>query len=96
MTTVWKPQGDLALNTINTQQKALNQFLLNTAIKDIIIDLSDVQRSDSAGLAFMIEAVRLVHAGHRTIYFQSVPEQIIAMMRFCHVWSLFKEEKWIN
>lgn len=103
----WKPQGDLTLDTICEQQKALKHFLLSAETnvaenakehdtKKIIVDLSHVQRSDSAGLAFMIEVVRLVRSRHCTIFFQSIPEQMITMMRFCNVWSFFKEEKWIN
>ena len=45
------------------------------------IDLSGVQRSDSAGLALLVECVRQAHQTGKSIRFFNIPAQMLAIAR---------------
>lgn len=87
----------LTLTTVCEQRLSLRHFIEHNAEEmPMVLNLSLVQHSDSAGLALMIEALRFARQLKKEILFKAVPEQMISMMRFCNVLPLFKEEKWIN
>lgn len=52
------------------------------------IDLSNVPEGDSAGLALLIEWVRLAKQRQQTIQFKNVPEPIAALARISEVEKL--------
>lgn len=52
------------------------------------IDLANVPEGDSAGLALMIEWLRLSKQRQQTIHFKNVPEQIAALARISEVADL--------
>lgn len=52
------------------------------------IDLSDVPEGDSAGLALLIEWMRLAKRSQQTIHFKNVPGQIAALARISEVEGL--------
>lgn len=52
------------------------------------IDLANVPEGDSAGLALMIEWLRLARQRQQTIHFKNVPEQIAALARISEVAEL--------
>lgn len=79
---------DLTFQTVLEEQNKLSHFIANTP-SPITLNLSEVQRSDSAGLALMIEALRIGHSANKAIYFEAIPKQMMSMMRFCNVLSLF-------
>lgn len=54
------------------------------------IDLSNVPEGDSAGLAVMIEWLRLAKQRQQTIHFKHVPEPIAALARISEVENLLK------
>lgn len=86
---------DLVFATAFQQGQHWQQFI-HHATGPVALNLSQVKRSDSAGLALMIEAVRLGRTLKKPVFFKAIPEQMMAMMRFCNILSLFEEEKWIN
>lgn len=45
------------------------------------IDLARVQRADSAGLALMVEWLRLARSVGRTLMFAQIPEQVRQLIR---------------
>lgn len=53
------------------------------------VDLSGVKQSDSAGLALLIEWLRLARQQRQRIGFQNVPPQIDALARISEVEDLF-------
>jgi phospholipid transport system transporter-binding protein len=68
--------------------------------KDLDVDLGGVGDSDSAGLALLIEWLRLARQGQKAIKFANVPAQIEALARISEVEDLIggaekkeKEEK---
>ena len=48
---------------------------------ELDIDLSGVQRSDSAGLALLVECIREAHQTGKNIRFFNIPAQMLAMAR---------------
>ncbi len=86
-----KLHSDLTFATVTEQQLAVRKFIENApANTPMTIDLSAVQRSDSAGLAIMIEALRLSRQLKKNIAFKSIPTQMNALMRFCDILPLFE------
>lgn len=53
--------------------------VLRRAPAVIEIDLGGVTRSDSAGLALLIEWMRVAHSHHKNISFGNIPAQMMAM-----------------
>jgi phospholipid transport system transporter-binding protein len=52
------------------------------------VDLAGVTQADSAGLALLIEWVRIAKEARRTIRFENVPDQIVALARISEVEDL--------
>ena len=61
--------------------------------KDLDIDLGGVGDSDSAGLALLIEWLRLARHREKTIHFANVPAQIEALARISEVEDLIGGEQ---
>ena len=55
--------------------------LLNADGGRLVIDLADVTRADSAGLALLLEWLRMTRAKGAEILFRHVPEQLMAIAR---------------
>ena len=61
--------------------------------KDLDIDLGGVGESDSAGLALLIEWLRLARQWNKAIHFANVPAQIEALARISEVEDLIGGEQ---
>jgi phospholipid transport system transporter-binding protein len=48
---------------------------------DLIVDLAQVERTDSAGLALLIEWSRRAQAANRTLRFANIPAQVQTLIR---------------
>ncbi len=48
---------------------------------ELDIDLSQVERSDSAGLALLVECLRQAHQSGKTLRFFNIPAQMLAIAR---------------
>ncbi|MFQ5487526.1 MAG: lipid asymmetry maintenance protein MlaB [Gammaproteobacteria bacterium] len=47
----------------------------------VVIDLGGVERADSAGLALLVEWMRVARRRRKSIVFRAMPEQMLAMAR---------------
>ena len=54
----------------------------------IVVDLGEVLHADSAGLALLLELMRLARRRNQTIAFRSLPEQLTAIARVCNLCRL--------
>ena len=52
---------------------------------DIRVDLQGVERADSAGVALLIDWQRVAQRQQRSIHFQNIPTQMLAIARLCGV-----------
>jgi phospholipid transport system transporter-binding protein len=46
---------------------------------ELVINLADVSRSDSAGLALLIDWMRFAKNNNKSIVFQNIPDQMLAI-----------------
>ncbi|WP_347987500.1 STAS domain-containing protein [Methylomonas sp. AM2-LC] len=71
--------GELTFASITKQ--TVNSFNLLKDSDNVCIDLADVSATDSAGLALMIEWIRLSKQHNKHISFKNIPEQLIALAK---------------
>lgn len=57
----------------------------------LTIDLSGVTQADSAGLALLVEWLRLGAAHGRTVRFAGIPEQLQTLIAACGLGTVFAE-----
>lgn len=71
--------GDLTFATIDKKVVKSFDFLKNT--KQVTIDLSRVACTDSAGLALMIEWIKVSRQHNVQLSFKNIPEQLRKLAR---------------
>lgn len=71
--------GDLTFASIDKQ--TLKSFAFLTSAKEISIDLSKVNNTDSAGLALMIEWIKYSRQHRLHLSFKNIPEQLITLAK---------------
>jgi phospholipid transport system transporter-binding protein len=64
------------------------QHFSSTDAAPLVVDLSGVKESDSAGLALLLEWLRLARQRRRTVRFENLPEQLIALAKISEVEAL--------
>ncbi|HEU4487131.1 MAG TPA: STAS domain-containing protein [Povalibacter sp.] len=60
-------------------------------LSTVAVDFSAVTESDSAGLALLLEWLRLARKAGRRLTYEEVPEQIVALARISEVEDLLLE-----
>jgi len=71
--------GDLSFDSVaGLWRQCRTQFLDREALD---IDLSGVQRSDSAGVALLVECLRQAHQSGKVLRFFNIPTQMLALAR---------------
>ncbi len=69
-------KGDLTFASINKKTVKAISFGQSRYNEGLIIDLGEVGKSDSAGLALMIEWIKLGKMHNTQIAFKHIPEQL--------------------
>lgn len=72
-------EGNLTFASIDKQ--TLKSFKFLRGIDSVCIDLAKVGSTDSAGLALMIEWIRLSRMSRVQLSFKNIPEQLLALAR---------------
>ncbi|MDD1620269.1 MAG: STAS domain-containing protein [Methylococcaceae bacterium] len=72
-------EGSLTFASIDKQTPRSFGYL--KGIDSICIDLSQVAATDSAGLALMIEWIRLSRTSRVHLNFKNIPEQLLALAK---------------
>ncbi len=99
----WLIHGELTFSSI--LQKHIDSPPFLRAGKDVILDFSQVTNTDSAGLALMIEWIKLSRHQRAQLHFKNVPKQLINLAKLSgldktHYFSLKLkkpiENTWIN
>jgi phospholipid transport system transporter-binding protein len=73
-------EGSLDFTSVPAIVTRVSEFLGNGATS-IVIDLKGVTRADSAGLALLVEWIRVAHRRHRNIAFRNIPAQMLAIAK---------------
>ena len=79
--TGWLLSGELNFETVPALLQ--HRGVQMEAGKNLTVDLSEVTRVDSAGLALMIEWLRESERKDLDMTFTSVPEQLLSIARVC-------------
>jgi phospholipid transport system transporter-binding protein len=69
--------GDLSFDTANSILVEARTLLEQSP--ELVMDLANVTRSDSAGLALLIEWTRFAKNKSKTIVFKNLPSQMLAL-----------------
>ncbi len=70
-------KGDLTFDTVTKLFDSAPQKFEQQS--DLVINLAGVTRSDSAGLALVIEWIRFANKNRKSIVFQNIPDQMLAI-----------------
>jgi len=71
--------GDLTFTTI--AKDTIKSLTFLASAKTIIIDLSRVTNTDSAGLALMIECIKQARSNRTTLTFCNIPKQLLNLAK---------------
>jgi phospholipid transport system transporter-binding protein len=69
--------GELSFSTVPAISANFAKMVNNT--DKVVFDLQGVTRTDSAGLALLIEWMRSAHHTHKHIVFKNMPSQMLAV-----------------
>jgi phospholipid transport system transporter-binding protein len=73
-------KGELNMQTVPALTTTTNAMLLRDN-GDVVIDLANVSRADSAGLALLVEWCRLARRYKLNLAFRNVPNQLMQIAR---------------
>ncbi len=73
--------GELSFNTVNALLAESKVTLFGSSSERLDLELADVSRADSAGLALLIQWMRMAREQNKTIQFHHLPEQLLAIAR---------------
>ena len=71
--------GDLTFATINKKTVALCDFKKINC--EVVIDLSQITHSDSAGLALLIEWLKISSTTQGQLRFKNIPQQLLTLAK---------------
>ncbi|HEY4732355.1 MAG TPA: STAS domain-containing protein [Gammaproteobacteria bacterium] len=71
--------GELSFNTVPDIASAFDKMIDNA--DELILDLQGVTRTDSAGLALLMEWMRIAHQRHKRIVLRNMPAQMLAVAK---------------
>ncbi len=69
-------EGELNNQTVPVISQEFVQLIPAIAGKNITLDLSLVSRSDSAGVALLVEVMQLAKSSNLTLFFSNLPQQM--------------------
>jgi len=76
-TTTFVLRGELSFFTVTDLSKRSAELLWRA--EQVTLDLAGVTRTDSAGLALLVEWLRLAHRKGKAIQFRNIPQQMMAV-----------------
>jgi len=72
-------KGSLSFKTVTAlRSQGIDLF---SEAGELVVDLAEVKRSDSAGVALLIEWMRFAHSQDKTISYLNIPQQMLAIVR---------------
>nr|VFJ44848.1 MAG: phospholipid transport system transporter-binding protein [Candidatus Kentron sp. FM]VFJ45797.1 MAG: phospholipid transport system transporter-binding protein [Candidatus Kentron sp. FM]VFK06988.1 MAG: phospholipid transport system transporter-binding protein [Candidatus Kentron sp. FM] len=84
--------GELSFSSVPNLWRKNKHLFTNTssATREIVIDLDEVLRTDSAGLALMIEWLRRANNQNIILRFRNIPKQMLSLAKMAEVDFLFR------
>lgn len=84
----YRVTGVLDATTVPILLRESEARIANASSSDVRIDLSGITESDSAGLALLLEWLRLAKQRNVQVQFANVPTQVAALARISEVEAL--------
>ena len=69
-------EGELNMQTVPEVSKQLAALMTQLGSENLTFDLASISRSDSAGVALLVEAMQLAKTGKLTLSFSNLPQQM--------------------
>ena len=76
---IFKVTGEFTFSNIT--QDTVKSLPLDKTLEHLVIDLTDITKADSAGLALMIEWIKQSQQNQIKICFQNIPDQLLALAK---------------
>lgn len=73
---VYAIEGELNMQTVPAVSKQLLELIPKLEGDTFTLDLASVSRSDSAGVALLVDAMQLAQTANRTLLFSNLPQQM--------------------
>lgn len=73
---IYAIEGELNMQTVPAVSKQLLELIQQIDGISLTIDLASVSRSDSAGVALMVEAMQLAKSANLSLLFSHLPQQM--------------------
>ncbi|MEM7020451.1 MAG: STAS domain-containing protein [Pseudomonadota bacterium] len=86
---IWHFSGDLSFQTVTSLLQEAARLQRDNVPE--IADLSSVLRTDSAGLAFLLELMKMTQARGVTLQFRNLPQQLRNIAAISELTPLFEE-----
>lgn len=85
---LFKPSVEMTFFTVESDFNRFINYLTQMKEQVVVIDLAEVTRCDSAGLALLIEAKRQSKLVNKTCHFKDVKKPIRLLVELCGVSEL--------
>lgn len=82
-------QGDLSFQTVTALLSEINKLHTKTPLR--ALDLQAIRRTDTAGLALLIELLRMTRQDAAPLYFYNLPAQLLRLAEVSGVTALLSE-----
>lgn len=73
---IYAIDGELNMQTVPAVSKQLLELMPQVEGESLTLDLSSVSRSDSAGVALMVEAMQLAKSANLSLHLSNLPQQM--------------------
>ena len=73
---IYAIDGELNMQTVPTVSKQLPELISQIEGENLTLDLAAVSRSDSAGVALMVEVMQLAKSANLSLHFSNLPQQM--------------------
>jgi len=83
---LWSVSGDMIFATAS--QLLMQKGSLFVGAGDLVIDLADVERTDSAGLALLLEWIACARRRGVSIQFKNIPDALLGIAELSNVREL--------
>ena len=74
--TLFAIEGELNMQSVPEASKLLAELMAESSTTNLTLDLAAISRSDSAGVALLIDAMQLAKVSKMTLVFSNLPQQM--------------------
>ncbi len=74
--TLYAIEGELTMASVPSISKQFDELFSSTASGELTINFASVSRSDSAGVALMVELIQLAKIANLSLFFSNLPQQM--------------------